>query len=86
MHLSTDESKMVRGPRLLPFGVLLLFLLSLLWYTKSGDSLPYLKGHAYNNNSNPAAKFKLPTPDSVKDVHNATLGVRNPSKLLLHTG
>ena len=86
MHLPTGESKMVRGPRLLPVGVVLFFLLSLLWYTKSGDGLSYLKGHAYNYNSNPAANFKLPTPDNVKDVHNATLGVRNPSKVLLHTG
>ena len=88
MHLSTGESKMVRGPRLLPLGVVLFFLLSVLWYTKSGDGLSYLKGHAYNSNSNsnPAANFKLPTPDNVKDVHNSTLGVRNPSKLLLHTG
>ena len=90
MHLSTGESKMVRGPRLLPFAVLLIFLISLLWYTKSGNGLAYLKGHAYNSNSNsksnPAANFKLPTPDSVKDVHNSTLGVRNPSHILLHTG
>ena len=86
MHLSTGDSKMVRGPRLLPFGVVLLFLLSLLWYTKSGNGLSYLKGHSYNDNSNPAAKFKLPTADSVKDVHNATLGVRIPSKVLLHAG
>ena len=86
MHLSTDESKMLRGPRLISFGVVLLFLLSLLSYTKSGDGLSYFKGHAYNYDSNPAANFKSPTPDSVKDVHNSTLGVRNPSKVLLHTG
>lgn len=82
MHLSSDDFNMARGPRLLPFGVLLLFLLSLLWYTKSGDGLSYLKGHGYNDNTNPAANFKIPK-DSVKDVHNSTLGVRSSPKMLV---
>lgn len=79
MHLSNDEFKMARGPRLLPFGVLLLFMLSLLWYTKSGNGLSYLKGHGYKLDRNPAVNFKMPK-DSVKDVHNSTLGVRNSLK------
>lgn len=81
MHLSTDDFKMARGSRLLPLAVLLLLTLSLLWYTKSRDGLSYLKGHGYNYNPNPAANFKSPTKDSVKDVHNSTLGVRSSPNL-----
>ena len=81
MHLSTDDFRMARGPRLLPLGVLL-FLLSLLWYTKSGDGLSYLKRHGYDHNMNSAANFKTPK-DSVKDVHNSTLGVRGSPKMLV---
>lgn len=80
MHLSSDDFNMARPPRLLPIGVLLLFMLSLLWYTKSGDGLSYLKGHGYDYNMNPAVNFKSPK-DSVKDVHNSTLGVRSSPSL-----
>lgn len=83
MPFSGDEFKMARGSRLIPLGVLFLFMLSLLWYTKSGDGLSYLKGHGYDYNTNPAANFKL-TKDSVKDVHNSTLGVRSSPSLLPH--
>lgn len=82
MHLSSDDFKMARGPRLTPFAVLLLFMLSLLWYTKS-DGLSYLKGHPHNYNANPAVNFHSPK-DSVKDVHNSTLGVRSSPNLPPH--
>ena len=83
MHFSSDDFKMARGPRLLPFGVLFLFMLSLLWYTKSGDGLSYLKGHGYDYKINPAIEFK-PLKDSAKDVHNSTLGVRSSLHVPLH--
>ena len=61
-------------------------MLSLLWYTKSSDGLSYLKGHGYSYNMNPAKNFKS-SKDSIKDVHNSTLGVRSsphtPSSFLL---
>ena len=84
MHLSNDDFKMARGSRLVPFGLLLLFMLSLLWYSKSGDGLPYLKGHTSNSSLNPAADFRSPK-DSTVDVYNSTLGVRSPSKYSPHS-
>ena len=83
MHLSSDDFTMARGPRLLPLGIILLCICSLLWYTKSGDGLSYLKGHHYNYNINPAVGFKSPK-DSVKDVDNSTLGVRYSPNLPPH--
>ena len=83
MHLSNDDFRMARGSRLLPFAALLLFMLSLLWYTKSGDGLSYLQGHASGYAINPATNFRSPK-DSTGDVHNSTLGVRSPSNLPRH--
>lgn len=83
MHYSREDFRMARASRLLPFGALLLFMLSLLWYAKSGDGLFYLKGHASSYGMNPAAGFKSPK-DSTKDVHNSTLGVRIPLNRLTH--
>ena len=77
MHFPSDDFKMVRGIRLFPVGLLLLLTLSLLWYTKYGDGLSYLKGHAPSYSINPAIKFRSPK-DSTADVHNSTLGVRGP--------
>ena len=61
-------------------------MLSLLWYTKSREGLSYLKGHGYNYSRKPTKAFKAST-DSIKDVHNSTLGVRSsphaPSSFLL---
>lgn len=86
MHLLSDDFTMARGPRLLPLGIILLCMLSLLWYKKSDNALSYFKGHGHNENVNPAVGFKSPK-DSVKDVHNSTLGVRHspnlPPRLLL---
>lgn len=83
MHFPNDDFKMVRGTRLLPVGLLLLLTLSLLWYTKYGDGLSYLRGHAHSYTINPATNFRSPK-DSTTDVQNSTLGVRGPPNLPLH--
>ena len=83
MHLSTHDFKMARASRLLPFAVLLIFALSLLWYTKSGHGLSSLKAHGNDDKINPAVGFKV-HKDSANHVHNSTLGVGNSLQLRRH--